>query len=83
MFSLIRLYSKLIAILCISRSLQASFQEAARLAFEAMLSATSGQRRQTHSELQDKVQLLLQTMKQVSFVLVSFSVQNLNNIISG
>nr|SVE84122.1 EOG090X0267 [Daphnia pulex] len=45
-------------------SLQASFQEAARLAFEAMLSSTSGQRRQTHSELQDRLQLLLQNIKQ-------------------
>ncbi|KZS14106.1 E3 UFM1-protein ligase 1 [Daphnia magna] len=45
-------------------SLQSSFQEAARLAFEAVLSATSGQRRQTHSELQNKVQLLLQNIKQ-------------------
>nr|SVE74987.1 EOG090X0267 [Daphnia dolichocephala] len=45
-------------------SLQSSFQEAARLAFEAVLSATSGQRRQTHSELQDRLQLLLQNIKQ-------------------
>jgi len=45
--------------------LQSSFQEAARLAFEAMLALSSGQRRQTHGELQDKLQMLLQNIKQV------------------
>ena len=46
--------------------MQFCFHEAARLAFEAMLASSSGQRRQTHGELQDKLQLLLQNIKQVN-----------------
>nr|CAG4647659.1 EOG090X00WU [Moina brachiata] len=45
------------------KSLQTSFQDAARSAYEAHLSASSGQRRQTHSELQEKIQHLMQSIK--------------------
>nr|CAG4641501.1 EOG090X0267 [Eurycercus lamellatus] len=55
------------------KPLQTSFQEAARLSFEALLSASSGQRRQTHGELQDKLQVLLQNIKQGDKALLFFS----------
>lgn len=55
------------------RPLQSSFQEAARLAFEAMLASSSGQRRQTHGELQDKLQMLLQNIKQGEKAVQNFS----------
>nr|CAG4635980.1 EOG090X0267 [Eubosmina coregoni]SVE69664.1 EOG090X0267 [Eubosmina coregoni] len=55
------------------KPLQSCFQEAARLAFEAMLASSSGQRRQTHGELQDKLQLLLQNIKQGEKAVQNFS----------
>lgn len=47
------------------RPLQSSFQEAARQAFEALLASSSGQRRQTHGELQERLQVLLNNVKLV------------------
>ena len=44
-----------------------SFQEVARSSFEALLSASSGQRRQTHGELQERISNLLQNIRQVFF----------------
>nr|CAG4636818.1 EOG090X0267 [Ceriodaphnia reticulata]SVE72800.1 EOG090X0267 [Ceriodaphnia reticulata] len=55
------------------KPLQSSFQEAARIAFEALLSSTSGQRRQTHGELQERVQVLLQSIKQGEKAIEHFS----------
>ena len=47
------------------RPLQSAFQEAARLAFEALLASSSGQRRRTHGELQERLQTHLHNIKQV------------------
>nr|CAG4640670.1 EOG090X0267 [Eulimnadia texana] len=45
------------------RPLTTSFQEVARSVFEAHVASTSGQRRRTHGEFQDRIQTLLQTMR--------------------
>nr|CAG4649980.1 EOG090X0267 [Sida crystallina] len=55
------------------RPLQLAFHKAARLAFEALLSSSSGHRRRTHGELQDRLQTLLQSIKQGEKALQHFS----------
>nr|CAG4646077.1 EOG090X0267 [Macrothrix elegans] len=55
------------------KPLQSSFQEAARVAFEVMLAASSSQRRKTHGEVQDKIQTLLQNMKQNEKAILHFT----------
>jgi len=55
------------------KSLRTSFQEAARASFESLLSNSSGQRRQTHGELQDRISNLVQNIKQGDKALQQFS----------
>nr|CAG4648518.1 EOG090X0267 [Polyphemus pediculus] len=55
------------------KTMNSSFQDAARASFEALLSASSGQRRQTHGELQEKLQNLLQNIRQGDKALQHFS----------
>merc|ERR1712071_329227 len=53
--------------------LRTSFLEVARSSFEALLSASSGQRRQTHGELQERIGNLLQNIKQGDKALQQFT----------